>query len=335
MAKTAFNNIRLGLFVILSIVVFTYVLYRVSNKADLFGGSMDIIATFEDVRGLQPGNNVRFAGINIGAVGDIHIQGDTLVIVTMSVVKEAHTYMKKDAIADIGSDGLVGNMLVNIRPGPGEAPFITDGDTIAGLRGDWAGEMMGNLSTTSSDLTQITSNLNQIAAKINNGSGTLSMLVNDKDMAADFKSLIRELQKTSSQLGSATAKANELMVSVQDGEGLLGRLISDTMSATKFDRMLTNMDTLILVQAKTLMTDLQQSGKTLAVSTEKLNRIIENMDQSGLTGSILNDTAAVRQFEQILENLEEGSGNFNTLMEALQKHWLLKGAVKKVEKEDE
>ncbi|NND31976.1 MAG: MCE family protein, partial [Saprospiraceae bacterium] len=131
MAKTVNNNIRLGLFVILAIVTFSYSLYRISNKADLFSGSIYISATFYDVRGLQPGNNVRFAGINIGSVEEVFLEGDTIVKVTMKVVDEVTTYMRKDAIAEIGTNGLVGNMLVNIMPGQGHAPYVKDGDMVS------------------------------------------------------------------------------------------------------------------------------------------------------------------------------------------------------------
>ncbi|MDX1684998.1 MAG: MlaD family protein [Saprospiraceae bacterium] len=335
MAKTAFNDIRLGLFVILALAVFTYALYRVSNKADLFKGSMDIIATFEDVRGLQPGNNVRFAGINIGSVEDIRLQGDTMVVVIMNVVEDATTYMRKDAIATIGSNGLVGNMLVNITPGPGKSDYITHGDTIASTSGRWTAEMMGNLSTTSTDLTSITSNLNQIVHKINKGQGTLSLLLNDESMAEDMKGLINDLRQSGNELRKVSRKANDIMKDLDHGKGVLGKLISDTIAADKIDKLLSSMDTMVSTNIPMLMSELQKSGKNLSSTTEQLKSVIDNLDQKGLTGSLLNDTERVHQLEAIMTNLEEGTAKFNTSMEALQNHWLLRKSVKKLEEKNE
>lgn len=330
MAKTAYNDTRLGLFVILAIAIFTYAMYRISNKADLFKGSIYLTATFNDVRGLQPGNNVRFAGITIGSVDAITVQGDTLVLVSMKVVEEVRTYMRKDAVADIGSNGLVGNMLVNIMPGPGKTGYVEDGDEIATISG-WAGEMMGNLTTTSSDLISLTTSLNQIAEKINRGSGTISLLLNDETMATDLQAAIKRLRQTSGDLGLVAVRANDLMATLQSGQGVLGKLIADSASSERLDNILTSLDTLASSQVPQLLTDLQKSGSDLSISAERLKEIVDNLDKEGLTGSLLGDEERVKQLEQIMTNLEQGTDKFNTTMEALQHHWLLKRSVKKLQ----
>jgi phospholipid/cholesterol/gamma-HCH transport system substrate-binding protein len=333
MARTVYNNTRLGLFVILAFVVFTYAMYRISNKADLFKGSIYIEAVFTDVRGLQPGNNVRFAGINIGSVDDISLQGDTLVLVTMKVAEDVQTYMRKDAQADIGSNGLVGNMLVNISPGPGQAPYVENGDRIASLAG-WTGQMMGNLTATTTDLSQLTTSLNEIANKINRGSGTLAVLLNDEAMANDLKAMIQDLERTSSDLGRVATRANKIIAGVEEGEGILGRLMGDEASAKKFDEVLARLDTLAGDQASRVMSDLEKSGADLSASASRLSEIIENLDRKGLTGSILNDTNRVNQLEQIMTNLEEGTSKFNVSMQALQNHWLLRKSVRKMQEKE-
>ena len=334
MAKTTYNNVRLGLFVILALAAFTFAMYKISNQADLFQGSILIKANFRDVRGLQPGNNVRFAGINIGSVDDISLQGDTLVLVTMKVTDQVTGYMRKDAIADIGTNGLVGNMLVNITSGPGRKAYVQDGDMIASFTG-WTGQMMGNLTTTSADLKDLTSSLNQIADKINRGSGTLALLLNDENMALELQQTIKELRTTSSALGNTISKTNVLMSEIDKGEGILGRLIKDEESTQYFDKIITGLDTLVNDEVPALMGELKSSGEELSESAVKLRKIIENLDQEGLMGSILGDPEKARQLDQIMKNLEEGTAKFNTSMDGIQNHWLLRRSLEKSRQEGE
>ena len=74
---------------------------------------------FKDVAGLQAGNNVRFSGINVGTVENISIVSDTSVRVEILIDESTRKFIKKDAVASIGSEGLMGNKILIINPGTG------------------------------------------------------------------------------------------------------------------------------------------------------------------------------------------------------------------------
>ena len=130
MEKTANQKIKLGLFVVIGTILFVSVIYFMGNKQNLFGNTITIKAIFGNVNGLQKGNNVRFAGIDIGTVNEIEMINDSSIVVNMVIKKKMINHIKKNAIATINSDGLVGNMIVNIIPGKGNALEITEGDVI-------------------------------------------------------------------------------------------------------------------------------------------------------------------------------------------------------------
>jgi phospholipid/cholesterol/gamma-HCH transport system substrate-binding protein len=71
------NPLKLGIFVTVACVLFIYALLRVSDGLDFFGSTITTYVDFKDVKGLQAGNNVRFAGIGIGEVKAITIENDT------------------------------------------------------------------------------------------------------------------------------------------------------------------------------------------------------------------------------------------------------------------
>ncbi|HEV7230967.1 MAG TPA: MlaD family protein, partial [Bacteroidia bacterium] len=108
MKKSNGSKIRLTLFVITGTVLFAVAVYFIGQRQRMFSSTFKINGVFKDVTGLQVGNNVRFAGINIGTVDDIEITGDTVVRVDMLVSADMRKFIKKDAVAVISSDGPLG-----------------------------------------------------------------------------------------------------------------------------------------------------------------------------------------------------------------------------------
>ena len=73
MEKTNSQKIQLGIFVIIGTLVFLAAIYFIGNKQNMFGNTSHLKAVFVNVNGLQPGNNVRYAGIDIGTVKEIEM----------------------------------------------------------------------------------------------------------------------------------------------------------------------------------------------------------------------------------------------------------------------
>src|SRR5690606_32968145 len=101
-----------------------------------------------NVNGLQLGNNVRFSGVNVGTVTDIEMKENSRILVQMKMEEKAASFIQKDAVATIGSDGLVGSMVVNIIPGSNKQAALVEGDTIKTYTKIGADDMMNTLSLT-------------------------------------------------------------------------------------------------------------------------------------------------------------------------------------------
>ena len=130
MKQSSAYKFNLGLFVIISTTILVIALYFVGNRQNLFGKTFKISAIFNNVNGLQLGNNVRYSGINVGTVKNIVMINDTTICVDMIIESSINKHIKKNAVAAIGSDGLVGSMLVNIAPGKESSEIVKEGDTI-------------------------------------------------------------------------------------------------------------------------------------------------------------------------------------------------------------
>ena len=131
MAKQTINNIKLGLFVIAGFAFFMLMLYWVGKDTNMFSSNIILKARFQNVNGLMPGNNVRSSGIQVGTVRTITFINDSTIEIEMAIDEEFKKFISKNALVNIGSEGLMGNKIVNIIPGKGEAPEVVDGDLLA------------------------------------------------------------------------------------------------------------------------------------------------------------------------------------------------------------
>lgn len=200
MKKDISNKIRLGIFISIGIVVLILGIYFIGEKQQLFKSTFRVSGIFRDVNGLQAGNNVWFAGINVGTVEDILIESDTTVKVGVLIQESTRKFINKDAIASIGSDGLMGNKILIISPGTGRKMEIENNDTLKTEQPINMDEVMISLKKTIDNTSQITNNLSKITGKLQSGQGTIGRLLMDKSMAQNFDSTIYNLKQGSAGL---------------------------------------------------------------------------------------------------------------------------------------
>ncbi|HTF04859.1 MAG TPA: MlaD family protein [Bacteroidia bacterium] len=183
--KTAGNNIKLGALVITIIVALMAGLYLIGDKKNLFDDTFVVKTHFKDVNGLAPGNNVRFAGIDVGTVEDVEIISDTSVLVTMIIEKKYQSFIRTNAIAMLGSDGMMGNKLVSITSSGKPGTQIKDGEVIVALNAISMDETTRTLSATNQNLKEITDDLKNMTNKLD--SSALWMVIQDTSIALSLK----------------------------------------------------------------------------------------------------------------------------------------------------
>ena len=178
------NNIRLGIFVSIGLLLLIVAIYFIGNRQHMFSRTITLSGMFTDISGLQVGNNVRFSGINVGTVDDIVIVSDSMARVDITIEKKVQKFIKKDARATIGSEGLMGNKVFNISPGSGSSTqIIKDHDTINTKKPASMDEIMIKMDSVAANAVFITADLKGILGNIHQGKGTLGKLFMDEQMA--------------------------------------------------------------------------------------------------------------------------------------------------------
>ena len=187
MEKKKGNMVKLGVFVTLGVLFFIIGIYIIGQKQRLFSDTFTVNAVFKNVNGLLVGNNVRFTGINVGTVDDIIILNDTSVQVVMITDEDTHRFIKKDAKAIIGSEGLMGNKTINITHGSPNQTKVEEDGFILTEQPVGTDEILNKLKTTADNLASITGN-------VSNGKGTIGKLFMDTNMANSLNQTIVNLK---------------------------------------------------------------------------------------------------------------------------------------------
>ncbi len=333
MARKTKDYIKLGIFVITSLVLFTIAVYYIGNRQNLFGENFRISSVFQNVNGLQKGNSVRYAGINVGIVNDLIIENDSSIRVIMLLESRVQEYIRKDAVANISTDGLVGNMIVNITPGNGNLPKVNEGDVIRSYSRIDPDDVLNTLGNTTENVALLTLNLLEIAEKINEGQGALPMMINDSTLASDLKYAVRNLTVTTQNLNALSKQLNATAKELTDGDGLIAYLLKDTTFEERVTSMTMGLDSLIRYRTEPILHNLDATSQNLEVASNDLNQIIRQIDVTeGFVGTMLKDTMVSNEFKQIVGNLHEGTLMLNENLEAMRSNFLLRGYFKKQER---
>jgi phospholipid/cholesterol/gamma-HCH transport system substrate-binding protein len=179
MKKTTGSKIRLGIFVSASIALFILCIYLIGRRQQLFSSTFHVSGVFKDISGLQVGNNVRFSGINVGIIESIEQISDSTVQVDMVIEENTRKFIKTNAKAIIGSDGLMGSKLISIVPGPAGQEPIADNAVIETVLPISMDDILSNLKVTTDNAALITSDLSVIFTSVREGNGTIGKLLMD------------------------------------------------------------------------------------------------------------------------------------------------------------
>jgi phospholipid/cholesterol/gamma-HCH transport system substrate-binding protein len=319
MKKSNTQKIRLGILVIISTLLLISLLYFIGNKQNLFGKTFRISAIFNNVNGLILGNNVRYSGINVGTVKKINMINDTTICVDMIVEDQFLKHLKKNAVAAIGSDGLVGSMVINIVPLKGYSLPLTAGDTIKSFSKISTNDMLSTLNTTNENAALLTSDLLKITSAINQGKGTLGLLITDTEMASNLKATTLNLKSASANASIAINDLKNIIAAINFDESFAAVLLNDSISA---------------MQLKTIISNLEKTSNQIDTVISNINSVVlAAKSGSGTVNYVLNDTLLVKNIDSTMNNLKQGSVLLNENLEALKHNFLTKSYFKKLEKQ--
>jgi phospholipid/cholesterol/gamma-HCH transport system substrate-binding protein len=330
MANKTRDTVRLGLFVALGVFLLIFALYMIGRNRNLFGSTFELRAHFRDVAGLVPGNNVQFSGINVGTVKGVDILSDTAIEVTMAVRRDMLGVLRRNTTASIGTEGLIGNKVVNLQAGPGTAPGVEPGDLLIAREALNTEEMLMTLDRTNRNVAFISEQLKQTVERINTSS-QLAVLLNDVTLTDNLRASLVNLRRTTAEAEAIAQTVRLTVADVRAGRGSLGGLLRDTSLFVSLDQSAER-----LAQVAENAERLTANAKNLTANLDSLTARIDRdyADGSGAVPTLMRDSAMANTIKRALLNVESGTRAFDENMEALKSNFLTRGYFKKKEKKE-
>ena len=263
MRTTAATRLRVGIFVLVALVIGASIAFAIGAQENVFSSKTTYHAIFEDVGGLQKGNTVRVAGVNVGSVTDVIISESGSIEVYFRVIDDATHLIRgkqgmlvaeldpKPSVAAIGSKGLLGDRIIEITVGSTEYPEwdpevpipSSVGGGIMALAERTLTEAEGTarnlrLATDpfadqefSNDLKETARNLAEASGMIASGDGTIGRLMHDAELGRDVKGAVKELRAAGKQVAALGKNLNKIAEDVQTNEGTVNALLYGTEGA--------------------------------------------------------------------------------------------------------
>ena len=290
-------KIRLGIFIIVGLALFTLAIFIIGKQKNLFNPVFKVTATFKNVSGLKIGNNIRFSGINVGTVDNITIINDSSVQVEMYIQQHIKKFIKSDSKVSIGSEGLIGDRLIVISQGSFNAPIVQKNQHLNSIEPMETDAIIASVKRAVENTEIITEQLALVMLKVNSGKGTMGRLIHDNDIAQDIKSTIVNFQNSS-------------------------KVFDETIKSTQTDLGI-------------IMKSLKYTADNVNVSTQQMEEIMIGVSNGkGTIGGLLYDTLTIKNIDQTIINLKNSSKGLNENLEALKHNIFFRSYYRKKAKEE-
>ncbi|MDP8224392.1 MAG: MlaD family protein [Candidatus Lernaella stagnicola] len=306
MALSKSNEIKVGLFALITLGAFLASIIVLTSKTSLFRSTITLETSFKDIAGLINGSEVRLSGVTVGFVKDIRFspeEGDPTVFVDFSIDDRGMDRVNKDGVATISSLGLLGKKYLEVVPGDISAGLVEDGDFLKGIDPasmaealDKAGVVLDNIGETSAhlktlfasiagegdaqtELSRTIANIRRITSEVESGKGVLHELIYSPAKAE----ILNDLKATVANIRTISKR-------IEEGPGNVHEIIYGE-------------------QIKVFLDDLRQTSEVLRAV------ITDVRDESGVIHGLIYDEDKA----QMLEDLKKSAANLAKISERIER----------------
>ncbi len=292
------NQLRVGIFVLISIVILIFLILNASGDLNPFAKKLHLKARFADANGLREGSEVRLSGVRVGKVDKITLlppstepnpqRVEALMVINGTIDgRPATERIREDSTAQQGSPSLLGNeMLINISPGTALAPPVKDYAILRSSSSNTVNDFATSGTEVAQRLSKLSEQLSGIVNDVQEGKGTVGRLFNDEALYNNLNATVRETE--------------DLMKQIRSGQGSAGRFVNDPA--------LYNNANEISLQLRKIAEDLRAGRGTagkLLTNDElylRINRTADRLDRS------------VEQINGMIADINAGRGTLGKLI---------------------
>ncbi len=277
---------RVGVIVFAAILLFAVMVVVVGGKTGFFLARSSYFARFPNSQGLTGGNQVRLAGVTVGAVQEVEVPkspGEDLTV-RFDIERRYRHLVRTDSRVEIKTIGLLGDKYLEVTPGSPDKPLAEPGTEISAIRGSELEKILAGSGDLVDNVTAVAKSLKTILGRVEKGEGFVGEMTS---ASPEGKELSKSLRQT-------IASTNALLADVRGGKGLVGRLVADEKLG-------------------------DEVAAELAASAASLHKLLAAVekgagDGEGLVPALLGDPEGKRKFFAMVDSLNataEGLSGFS------------------------
>src|SRR5438874_821403 len=331
---------RVGLFVLVALAVFLATIYALGARARLFEARYVVYADFTEVGGLTEGATVRLAGVQIGRVAGVHLPSEPggKVRVDLDITRRYADRIRKDSVARIETQGLLGDKVVEITVGTAATPALRAGEVLAARDPTDFGRVLNEGAGAVQDMGALMAELRTSAETLNRSkliestSATVDRINRVVDQVEHGRgwahALLFEEPVALKRLNEAVTTTQKLVDRVAEGQGAAGVLLSPdgTAAAKRFAAAMDRVGRLIdrpgaeegmlpallfdpkytetLENLRTVTRNLRDVSDRVAGGRGALGALVADGDDGGLRGAVQDLKVAVTNLKAISEKVK-------------------------------
>jgi phospholipid/cholesterol/gamma-HCH transport system substrate-binding protein len=292
---------RIGLFMLAGLIILGVFIIKIEDiPVGERGDRLEVSARFPSVAGLDRKAAVRIAGVRVGKVETIHLDGSEALL---HLSLDPHVQLHEGAWAQVTSLGMLGDKYVEIIPGDPTAPLLASGAELGGTTAPAFDDVMRVATEIGEDVKEVTEALRGSIGGPQGEEAIEEIVANIRDLTASLKVLIAENQAnvnaTTANFRDFSATLRDEMPRITEKLNTLADQLNGVVGENRED-----------LQAS--MGNIREITDRLQVSADNLNQITGKIAAGeGSIGKLVNDETTVNNLNQTLDSIEGGIDTLN------------------------
>lgn len=283
------NEAKVGAVALVAMVILAGIITFLGAFSFGGGGSM-LTVDFPRVDGLKTGNAVRYAGVDVGLVDAVAAKGKT---VAVRVKLNKGIEIPEDAKFAIGSEGLLGEKFVDIKPGE-STKMLADKSHVKG--------------EASNGLEQFMDSASKVLSKMETMADAFNNIVGDKKVQESIKQSIYNTEEITKNLNDfSRVMARVAVRNEQELDTMVGQL---SQMAVRLNSVAGRMDT--------MLGEIDNNGQTSRDVVAMLENLrsasarVENITKS--IEGVATDPETTANIKATLKNTRQASERANRML---------------------
>lgn len=281
------EQLRVGLLVLGILAAAAVALLLVGRSGNVFGERYQLVTLVRSAAGLVPGATVQLAGQTVGQVNRVDLipaenrpaTGEAIAL-WLDLNVEVQPQIRGDSRAQVRTQGLLGDRLIDITPGSAESPILTQGDTLRAAASVDYDALIADGAQAVGDLVEVTGHLSEMTRSIVDGEGTLGRLMTDDALYLELTGLASSM--------------DTLLAAAADPDGVVMRMLADDS---------------LFVSLRSTMAALDSTTAAVARGEGSLGLMLKS---DSLYATLL---STVQRTDSLLARVEGGEGSLGRMLE--------------------